>query len=56
MAKRIYENNAVEIEIEYVDNYECKVNCNGENLIWISASEAVEFEDELVELLNKYRI
>lgn len=56
MAKRIYENNSVVIEIEFVDKYESKVNFNGENLIWISNEEAVEFENELVELLSKYRI
>lgn len=56
MGKPIYCNNSVLIEVEYVDNQEAKVNCNGQNLIWISIEEAVEFENELTELLNKYRI
>lgn len=56
MTKRIYENNSVVIEIEYVEPSEAKVNFNGENLIWISSEEAIEFENDLCEVLNKYRI
>lgn len=56
MARTIYQNNEVCIAIERVDEYEAKVNCNGENLIWISISEQDGFEKELNELLDRYRI
>ena len=56
MAKKVYQNNRVVIEIETVDPLESKVNCNGENLIWISTPEADEFAKELQILLDKYRI
>jgi len=52
----VYQNNSVEIEIENVDTYESKVNCNGENLIWISNDERDKFIEELTALLDKYRI
>lgn len=51
-----YQNNDVNIEIERVDEYESKVNCNGENLIWISNEEREKFIAELNALLDKYRI
>lgn len=51
-----YQNNSVEIEIESVDTYESKVNCNGENLIYISSDERDKFVEELTALLDKYRI
>ena len=54
--KKVYQNNRVVIEIETVDPLESKVNCNGENLIWISTPEADEFAKELQILLDKYRI
>lgn len=53
---RIYENNSVVIEIERIDELESKVNFNGDNLIWISNEEAEQFEKDLCEVLNKYRI
>jgi len=56
MAQPIYENNNVCIEIERVDNYESKVNVNGENLIWISNESKEEFRQQLVSLLDTYRI
>lgn len=56
MARTIYENNDVEITSETVDEYEAKINCNGENLIWISAETEPDFRRELKELLDKYRI
>lgn len=52
----IYENNTVSIELERVDSMETKVNVNGENLIWIDSASKYEFERELKELLDKYRI
>jgi len=54
--KVIYENNKVSIEIEVLDEYEYKVNCNGKNLIVIEAEKAKQFEHELSDLLDKYRI
>lgn len=56
MPQPIYENNECCIEIERVDNYESKVNVNGENLIWISNESKEEFRQKLVGLLNEYRI
>jgi len=52
----VYENNDVVITIDKVDNSESKVNVNGENLIWISNETSYDFERELSELLDKYRI
>jgi len=52
----VYQNNGVEIEIENVDTYKSKVNCNGENLICISNDERDKFIEELTALLDKYRI
>jgi len=52
----VYGNNNVTITVDRVDADESKVNVNGENLIWISASEADEFVRELSELLDRYRI
>lgn len=52
----IYGNNDVEITSETVDHHECKINVNGENLIWIEASQEDNFKNELSEVLNKYRI
>lgn len=56
MARTIYHNNDVEIVSESQDPYECKINVNGENLIWISSSEEDQFKRELTELLDRYRI
>ena len=56
MARTIYQNNDVLIELERVGEYELKVNCNGENLIWISKDDESKFQKELNELLDKYRI
>lgn len=52
----IYQNNSCEIEVVRVDPWECKVNVNGENLIWISAEQKEDFARELQALLDKYRI
>ena len=52
----IYKNNDVSIEFERVDEYETKVNVNGENLIYIDSAAKYVFEKELSELLDKYRI
>ena len=56
MAQSIYNNNEVDIQIEYIDRDEAKINCNGKNLIWISAAEADDFKKELSQLIDKYRI
>jgi len=56
MGKTIYENNDVEILSERQDEYEAKININGQNLIWISLSEEENFKRELTDLLDKYRI
>jgi len=56
MARTIYQNNDVRIELERVDEYEIKVNCNGENIIWISKGDEDIFQKELTELFDKYRI
>lgn len=52
----IYENNEVSIKIEQVDKYECKVNVNDKNLIWISIEDVSEFKNELCSVLDKFRI
>lgn len=52
----IYSNNDVNITTERVDQYEHKVNVNGNNLIWISADDVDDFKKELTELLDRYRI
>lgn len=52
----IYENNEVVIEIDRVDEYECKVQVNGKNLIWISREDEPEFREQLSELLDRFRI
>lgn len=52
----IYQNNDVSISIEIANEDEAKVNINGKNLIWISRSEREEFEKELTNLFDKYRI
>ena len=52
----IYQNNDVRISSERIDQYEAKININGENLIWISRDQEDAFKNELSELLNKYRI
>lgn len=56
MARTIYQNNDVEITIEPQDEYESKIDVNGENLIWISNDESNDFKIELSNLLDKYRI
>lgn len=56
MARTIYRSNGVTIEFEKKNDNEVKVNCNGENLILIDSSYQYEFERELNELLEKYRI
>lgn len=56
MARSIYSNNDVNIEMEFVDGCEAKINCNGKNLIWISAEDSEAFKRELAELMDKYRI
>jgi hypothetical protein len=56
MALTIYENNDVEITSERQDEHECKINVNGQNLIWISREDEMEFKRELSELLDRYRI
>lgn len=56
MEKTLYENNDVEITLQQVDKFEAKVNVNGQNLIWISITEAEAFQRELADLLDKYRI
>lgn len=52
----IYSNNDVTITLENQNEEESTVNFNGKNLIWISRSEKEEFEKELNELFDKYRI
>ena len=56
MARTIYRSNGVTIEFEQKNDNEVKVNCNGENLILIDRNYQYEFERELNELLEKYRI
>ena len=56
MTYTIYENNSVAIQVEIVDRYEAKINCNEKNLIWVSRSDIDDFEKELTALLDKYRI
>jgi hypothetical protein len=56
MAKTVYSNNDVEITIESFDEFEAKVNVNGENLIWISTEDETDFRNELRALLDRYRI
>ena len=56
MARTIYRSNEVTIEFEQKNDNEVKVNCNGENLILIDRNYQYEFEKELNELLEKYRI
>ncbi len=56
MKRTIYQNNDVEILSVDVDFGECKINCNGANLIWISEEQEDEFKRELSELLDRYRI
>ena len=56
MTRHIYGNNSVEITSETIDHYECKINVNEENLIWISANQEDNFRRELSEVLDKYRI
>jgi len=52
----IYLNNDVEITSEPADEYELKININGQTLILISREEEYEFKKELAQLLDKYRI
>lgn len=56
MALSIYNNNDVDISSERIDQYECKINVNGQNLIWISREQELEFKNELSSLLDRYRI
>lgn len=56
MGQIIYRNNDVEIIAKVVDGYDTKINVNGENLIWISASDIDKFKEELSAVLDKYRI
>ncbi len=52
----IYQNNSVTISIERVDEYEAKVNINGQNLMWISRDQQEDFIKELTTVLDNYRI
>jgi hypothetical protein len=56
MTETLYENNDVKITRENIDGVESKIDINGENLIWISNSEAEEFKLKLTGLLDKFRI
>ncbi len=59
ITKTIYSNNKVHITAEVpVDNddHDTKINCNGENLIWISKVELEDFKKDITELLDRYRI
>lgn len=56
MPRIIYENNSVQITSERQDEFEAKINVNGQNLIWISRENETEFQEELSELLDRYRI
>lgn len=52
----LYENNDVVITSEKQDQFESKININGKNLIWISLEQQEDFQNELTNLLDKYRI
>lgn len=52
----IYQNNDITIDVVIIDEYEAKVNINGQNLIYISRSEIEEFKEKLSELLDNHRI
>jgi hypothetical protein len=56
MTEVLYQNNDVKITRENVNGVESKINVNGENLMWISNSEAEEFKLKLIDLLDKFRI
>ena len=52
----IYSENKCNIQAKMVDKYETKILVNGEPLIVIESQRQEEFELELSELLDKYKI
>jgi len=56
MTTIIYSNNDVTISIESINEWETKVNINGENLMWIARETQEDFMKKLTSLLNEYRI
>ena len=59
MAKNIitiYQNNQVKITSEQHDKHECRIDVNGQNLIWISKEDEENFKIVLNAILDKYRI
>lgn len=52
----VYENNDCKITVNRVDEFECKVDVNGKNLIWISVEQKEEFIHDIQSVLDKYRI
>lgn len=52
----VYENNDCKITVDRVDEFDCKVDVNGENLVWISTEQKEEFIQDIQSVLDKYRI